>query len=145
MSSINAYLGRKFSHQGLAGRLEFFRTWIGGFIFALVWVAPVFYFAMDYINDVLDYGASAASILSDEEEDLLVFGLVLWQYLGSVLGFAYSVAIFMTVCRRLADMGSSKWWVLICALPLINIVFLFVLLFKNGELSRRAKAEGAPA
>lgn len=42
MSDINARLGRFYSHQGRAGRLEFFAVWLAGLAALVLSVVPVF-------------------------------------------------------------------------------------------------------
>ena len=43
------------------------------------------------------------------------------------------IQIVVWSVHRVNNIGRSKWWCLLILLPLVNIVFWFVLLFKIGE------------
>ena len=135
MSDINARLGRLYSHQGRAGRLEFFAVWLAGLAALVLSVVPVF----------AAVGLAAAELAADglADPDLIVMTmlesetlpvlLVLWSWFSSVLGWALFVMGIMTAARRLADIGASKWWVLLITVPLVNLVFLVFLLLKGPK------------
>ena len=52
---------------------------------------------------------------------------------GAACCFALSVAYLMTLCRRLSDIGWSKWWVLVIGLPIINLLFVLAPLHLAGK------------
>lgn len=67
------------------------------------------------------------------ESETLPVLLVLWSWVSSVLGWALFVIGIMTAARRLADIGASKWWVLLITMPLVNLVFLVFLHLKGPK------------
>ncbi|MGD1879144.1 MAG: DUF805 domain-containing protein [Kiloniellaceae bacterium] len=55
----------------------------------------------------------------------------------SIIDVIVSVVLWIQIVvwsvHRVNNIGWSKWWCLLILLPLVNIVFWFVLLFKIGE------------
>lgn len=73
----------------------------------------------------------------------------LLQSLASLTGLSYSVLFLVylyfymvLVARRLHDLNKSGWWMLLLLIPVLNIVFIFYLLFAAG--SRGANQYGLP-
>lgn len=130
MSDINARLGRLYSHQGRAGRLEFFGVWLAGLAALVLSVVPVLAAAELAADGLADPDLIVMTMLESETLPML---LVLWSWFSSVLGWALFVMGIMTAAKRLADIGASKWWVLLITVPLVNLVFLVFLLLKGPK------------
>ena len=61
---------------------------------------------------------------------LVLLGLII---LGSA---ALSVFLVLWSAHRAQDIGWSKWWCLLFLVPIVGLVFWFVLLFKPGKATR---------
>ena len=136
MSHFNDRLSRLFSHQGIAGRLEFFGVWMLGLATTVVSLLP---YAVPALMFAIDLEADDALLAVPElwvSESITAFVCV-WCWFTAVLGFAVSVMALMTACRRLAHIGISKWWVLLSSVPLVNIAFLLFLFFKSGKAAEK--------
>ena len=68
----------------------------------------------------------------------VVYGVVGDDTTGSILGFVFTlpfaVAAFMLVIRRWHDLDKSGYWVILCLIPLVNIIALICLFFKRGTV-----------
>ena len=117
--SLNSFLGRQFSHEGRAGRLEFFAYFVAGLVSNLILIAPFLWVSWEYINASIDFGPDVALMMSEEDEFTFFAAgaFYVWLYVWSGLLLALGVAYLMTLCRRLSDIGWSKWWVLVIGLP----------------------------
>jgi len=69
------------------------------------------------------------SAIGEGSAALVATGVML---LGSV---ALSVFLVLWSAHRAQDIGWSKWWCLIFLIPLVGLVFWFVLLFKAGKIT----------
>lgn len=127
--SISSFFGHQLSHYGRAGRLEFFSYFLVGLLTLVITFAPFVWFSWEYINASIDYGPDVALMMSEDDE-FTFFGtwfFYIWGALAYIWGMVLSVATMMTTCRRLTDIGWSKWLWLLVFVPLVNIV-LFILL-----------------
>ncbi len=56
---------------------------------------------------------------------------------GMILTWLYSMAItlpsFALIVRRCHDIGWSGWWILLLWVPIVGIVFVFIILFKDSQ------------
>ena len=132
--SLNTFLGRQFSHEGRAGRLEFFSYLVVTLLLVAALMAPLVWVGWEFVNDSIEYGPDYA-LLMTEDEDLSVGTLIflyVWFYVGWVAMLCVNIATVMTSCRRLTDMGWSKWCVLIWFVPVFNL--LFSILPKSREI-----------
>ncbi len=127
--SLNTFLGRQFSHEGRAGRLEFFSYLVVTLLLVAALMAPLVWVGWEFVNDSIEYGPDYA-LLMTEDEDLSVGTLIflyVWFYVGWVAMLCVNIATVMTSCRRLTDMGWSKWCVLIWFVPVFNLLFSILL------------------
>lgn len=133
--SLNSFLGRQFSHEGRAGRLVFFAYFVAGLVSNLILIAPFLWVSWEYINASIDFGPDVALMMSEEDEFTFFAAgaFYVWLYVWSGLLLALSVAYLMTLCRRLSDIGWSKWWVLVIGLPIINLLFVLLLCIWPGK------------
>jgi len=51
------------------------------------------------------------------------------RWITYLVTFASVVALFRWVGRRLVDLRASRWWSLLCLVPLINVAVVVALLF----------------
>ena len=127
--SLNTFLGRQFSHEGRAGRLEFFSYLVVTLLLVAALMAPLVWVGWEFVNDSIEYGPDYA-LLMTEDEDLSVGTLIflyVWFYVGWVAMLCVNIATVMTSCRRLTDMGWSKCCVLIWFVPVFNLLFSILL------------------
>lgn len=127
--SLNTFWGRQFSHEGRAGRLEFFSYLVVTLLLVAALMAPLVWVGWEFVNDSIEYGPDYA-LLMTEDEDLSVGTLIflyVWFYVGWVAMLCVNIATVMTSCRRLTDMGWSKWCVLIWFVPVFNLLFSILL------------------
>ncbi len=65
-----------------------------------------------------------------------VAGLVLGDA-GTYVGYVYDLAILLPsiaiAIRRMHDIGKSGFWILICLIPLIGVIWYLVLMCKAGD------------
>ena len=112
--SLNTFLGRQFSHEGRAGRLEFFSYLVVTLLLVAALMAPLVWVGWEFVNDSIEYGPDYA-LLMTEDEDLSVGTLIflyVWFYVGWVAMLCVNIATVMTSCRRLTDMVRPD---LVCA------------------------------
>ena len=50
-----------------------------------------------------------------------------------IMAIAVLISWIMLVIRRCHDIGRSGWWCLLLVIPLINIIFMMILIFKKGN------------
>ncbi|WP_443743211.1 DUF805 domain-containing protein [Sutterella sp.] len=137
-------LGRLFDWHGRASRTEFFLVWLTGGILTLVYLVPYFTYFWQLVQDSIDYGVDAAIEMMGADTmtwSVFIF-ITVWHWLSFVTLMAMSVIGYMTTVRRLADMGWSRWFIVVGAMPLLNFLFLLVLFFWPGR--KKVAQEGAP-
>ena len=92
-----------FSFSDTAGRLEYF------FIFLVLYALFTYFliFTTDDLNPFRDYG---------------------------VLGVFLIIPIILAnICRRLNDLGKSRYFTLVAFIPIVNLIFFLYLLFAPGK------------
>ncbi|MFO1257433.1 MAG: DUF805 domain-containing protein [Gammaproteobacteria bacterium] len=65
--------------------------------------------------------------------DALLTGIIFLCLLGFVL-LTTGLALFALLIKRLHDLGYSGWWSLLIGVPIVNFVFLLLLIFKKGQI-----------
>ena len=133
--SISLFFGRQFSHYGRAGRLEFFAYFWVTLLFVVLLLAPFVWVSWEYINVAIDYGADVATMMSEEDEFTFftTTALYVWLYGCWMAVLCLNVANVMTACRRLNDIGWTKWWVLLVFFPVVNFLFFILLCLWPGK------------
>lgn len=118
MQSINDWISkqnRKLSlfKMGRVSRLEFLRNHEISIILPLCLLLG---------GISLQYRAGGAT------NNIMISIISMTVYSGALL-----IGIFATI-QRLHDLGKSEWYALLFFIPLVNIFFILILLFKKGEL-----------
>ena len=66
-----------------------------------------------------------------------IFGTTFGTLHYGLFYFAYGLAVFLpglaVLVRRLHDVGKSGWWYFICLIPIIEAIWLLVLLVSDGN------------
>jgi uncharacterized membrane protein YhaH (DUF805 family) len=61
----------------------------------------------------------------------------------AILNGLVTFGVYIFLCRRrLHDTGASGWWILLSLIPLVNLYFLYLMMFKRGDAG--ANEYGAP-
>lgn len=133
--SLSSFLGHQFSHYGRAGRLEFFAYFWITLLFVVLLAAPFVWVSWEYINASIDYGPDVALMMSEDDEFTFftTTALYFWLYGCWMAVLCLNVANVMTACRRLNDIGWSKWCVLLIFFPIVNILFFIFLCIWPGK------------
>ena len=128
-------LGRQYEWRGEATRMQFVKTWLAGTAMSILYFLPFVFYFWKLFEDSIDYGVEAAMLLMVEEEvgPAYYAAVILWQWTGVWVLTGMFVMILMTTVRRLANMGWSRWWVILTSVPIINILFLLILFFWPGR------------
>lgn len=110
--------------------MQFFALWCVGLLITLIYLVPVCWSLWNYVNLSIDFGPDAASILYEETQILALYA---WMYVWSIAALAHFIMSVMTTSRRLAHIGISRWWILLGAVPVVNIIFLLFLFLMPGK------------
>ena len=94
-----------FQLSGRASRSEFWWVWLP------FWVIL---FGMNFLS--LEIGSA-------------LFGLVSY----AVMGFVFIKWILSLMIRRIQDVGLSRWWFLVCLVPMVGWIVLFVIFCMRSE------------
>lgn len=98
-----------FQLSGRASRSEFWWVWLPfWFIF----------FGVNFLSH--EIGSGVFSLVSD-----------LVSY--SVMGFVFIMWIVSLMIRRIQDVGLSRWWFLVCLVPMVGWIVLFVIFCMRSE------------
>ena len=98
----------------------------GNFAVAATFLLPVFLAVVFLLQMFFEKGLISQSFLA------IVSNLFFWSL------FVFSISLSV---RRLHDIEKSGWYILLHAIPLVNIIFAFWLLFKTSDVQTNQYGE----
>ena len=133
MHRFNLLLERIFDFRTVASRREYVCVFFAVFLFWTVIFTPVLAFVywigiyaqrFEFVDQLTDL------VLTPEN---LTLGSI-WALIALFGGVVMPVALIFTSIRRLNDMGWRRWWAFSLLVPIVNAVFLVLLIFVPAKL-----------
>ena len=133
MHRFNLLLERIFDFRTVASRREYVCVFFAVFLFWTVIFTPVLAFVywigiyaqrFEFVDQLTDL------VLTPEN---LTLGSI-WALIALFGGVVMTVALIFTSIRRLNDMGWRRWWAFSLLVPIVNAVFLVLLIFVPAKL-----------
>lgn len=101
---VDAFISHYFDFNGKTSRKQY---WFGVLTYSMLLIV-----------------ASSVGMMINETASLII---------QSIVGLLFFIPGLALCVRRLRDIGKSPWWILISAVPIVGVLWIFILMCKKGE------------